>query len=384
MAGQVQVKKGREQSVMRKHPWLFSGAIQTSTEGLQDGDWVEVKEGSGKILGCGHFQKGSIAVRLITFDQEASTDIYQRRIAEAFRLRQVPGIIPPETNCFRLIHGEGDGLPGLVIDVYGSTAVIQSHSAGMSRDKTIITDALVALEGLKLEAVYFRDTFTEGGEYLFGKPSEIKSVSENGCHFAIDWERGQKTGFFLDQRDNRALLGPYSKGKKVLNTFCYTGGFSVYALKAGASLVHSVDASASAIELCEQNIRLNGFDPSLHKCYAEDVFDFLKRGEEKYDVIVLDPPAFAKHREAKHQAMKGYQRLNLEAMRIINNGGIIFTFSCSQVVDRQLFYDTVMSAAILSGRAVRVLGHLSQPADHPVSAFHPEGAYLKGLILQVS
>ena len=384
MAGEVLVKRGREQSILRKHPWLFSGAIHSSTEGLRDGDWVEVKEGSGKILGRGHYQKGSITVRLITFGKEEATAIYHRRISEALRLRQVPGIIPPDTNCFRLIHGEGDGLPGLVVDVYDRTAIIQSHSAGMSRDKAFIARALTTLDGLKIEAVYFRDTLTEGGEYLAGKQSEQKIVSENGCLFTVDWEQGQKTGFFLDQRDNRALLGQYSKGKKVLNTFCYTGGFTVYALKANASLVHSVDASASAIELCEQNIRLNGFDPAVHKCFAEDVFKFLQGGEEKYDVIVLDPPAFAKHREAKHQAMKGYQRLNLEAMRIIGSDGIIFTFSCSQVVDRQLFYDTVMSAAMLSGRAVRVLGHLSQPADHPVSAFHPEGAYLKGLILQVS
>lgn len=377
------LRKGREQSILRRHPWVFSGAIALETSNPADGDWVRITGEDGTVLGWGHYQKGSITVRVLEFGETLRADLYHHRIKEAWRMRQLPGVIPSATDCFRLIHGEGDGLPGLIVDVYGSVAVIQAHSAGMTRDSERISEALLSSGPAEIKSVFFRSTSEEQGKWMVGQNIGTLTVHENNHKFEVDVEKGQKTGFFLDQRENRELLGRYSSGKKVLNTFCYSGGFSVYALKHGASLVHSVDASASAIQLCRRNLELNGFDASQHSCFEQDTFSFLRSSSEQYDVMVLDPPAFAKHKDARHQAMKGYQRLNAEAISRIAEDGILFTFSCSQVVDRQLFYDTVMSSAIASGRDVRVLAHLSQPPDHPVSAFHPEGAYLKGLVLHI-
>jgi 23S rRNA (cytosine1962-C5)-methyltransferase len=344
---------------------------------------VSVCESNGKVLGFGHFQNGSIAVRILSFGPEKpDSSLYEIKIRKAFQLRNTIHVISPTTNCYRLIHGEADGLPGLIVDVYNKVAVVQAHSDGMHNDKALISESI--LKAVPINAVYFKSQHDSGSEYLIGSESTPHEVLENGNRFLVDWQLGQKTGFFLDQRENRKLLSEFSNGKKVLNTFCYTGGFSVYAVRSGAQFVHSVDASEKAIELCKQNLILNGNDISQHECFIADIFDYFKSSQEKYNLIILDPPAFAKHREARHQAMKGYQRLNAEAIKRIDSGGIIFTFSCSQVVDRKLFYDTVMSAAIQAGRDVKVLSHLSQPADHPVSAFHPEGEYLKGLVLYVA
>ena len=384
IAGKAVLKKGREQSLARFHPWVFSGAIGHITPGLPDGCWVSVENSEGKILGYGHYQKGSISIRMIVFGQEFNPGVFNLKLENALSFRKNIRLPDEETNAWRLVHGEGDGLPGLVIDIYDRVAVVQAHDFGMSADRHHIAAALQKNLGDRISAIYFRDTSSDAGQYLIGTASAPCEILEHGNRFLVDWEHGQKTGFFLDQRENRELLSTYARGRKVLNTFSFSGGFSVYALKGGAELVHSVDASSSAISLCVQNIRLNGFDPDVHRCYEEDTFDFLKSSEVIYDMIVLDPPAFAKHKDARHQAMKGYQRLNAEAMKVIASGGILFTFSCSQVVDRQLFYDTVMSSAIQAGRQARVIGHLSQPADHPVSAFHPEGAYLKGLILHIN
>jgi len=382
--GKVVLKKGREQSLLRFHPWIFSGAIDKLTPDLPDGSWVAVEDFSGNTIGFGHWQKGSISVRMVLFGRDFYSDIYKQKVAEAIRFRKSISLPDAQTNAWRLIHAEGDGLPGLIVDIYDRVAVVQAHDAGMSADKDHIAEAVRLNLGDSITAIFFRDTNADSGHYIYGAAAAPAEVSEHGNKFLIDWEHGQKTGFFLDQRENRALLSTFARGRKVLNTFSFSGGFSVYALKGGAELVHSVDASSSAISLCVQNIRLNGFDPDVHRCYEEDTFDFLRSSESIYDLIVLDPPAFAKHKDARHQAMKGYQRLNAEAMKVIAPNGVLFTFSCSQVVDRQLFYDTVMSSAIQAGRQARVIAHLSQPADHPVSAFHPEGAYLKGLILHIS
>lgn len=386
--GHVILKKGREASAKRFHPWIFSGAIQTTEGTPGEGGWVCVQDASKNILGYGHYQQGSITVRILTFsDKPPGADFYQHKILAAWYQRESSGVRSPLTNCFRLIHGEGDGLPGLIIDMYDRTAVVQGHSGGAHADRHFISEALQKSLGDEVESIFYKSMSSAEskaqGEYLFGKANVPQVVLEHGHKFYIDWEIGQKTGFFLDQRENRKMLGALSRGKKVLNTFCYTGGFSVYALHAGASLVHSIDASDRAIDMARKNIELNGFDPETHTCFTGDTFDFLRDTKDKYDIIVLDPPAFAKHKEAKHQAMKGYQRLNAEAIRAINPNGIIFTFSCSQVVDRKLFYDTVVSAAIQSGRETQVLSMLSQPADHPVSIYHPEGEYLKGLVLFV-
>ena len=380
--GKVTLKPGRETSLNRFHPWIFSGGIKSKEGDIKDGDWVSVVSAPGKVMGYGHFQNGSIAVRVLSFDEPPSPELYRKKIHNAFVLRKNIGVFSHTTNCYRLTHGEGDGLSGLIIDVYNKVAVIQSHSDGIHADRNYIAEAIKS--EFPVDAIFYKSHSGSDSEYLFGLEETPSVVTEHGNKFLVDWQQGQKTGFFLDQRENRKLLGEYAKGKKVLNTFCYTGGFSVYAIKNRAQLVHSVDASEKAIELCRQNITLNELDPNLHSCFAMDSFDYFKSSPEKYDLIILDPPAFAKHREAKHQAMKGYQRLNAEAIKRINSGGIIFTFSCSQVVDRKLFYDTVMSSAIQAGRDVKVLTHLSQPADHPVSAFHPEGEYLKGLILYVT
>ena len=391
--GQIFLKHGRDISLLRFHPWVFSGAIAKTEGDISDGNQVSVTNASGKVIAHGHYQAGSIAVRVLSFGSEPPTSkLYHEKIDAALSLRLKTGLVSNQTNAYRLIHGEGDGLPGLIIDYYDGVAVVQAHSYGMHNDRMQIAEALQEVLKKNLKAVYYKSKATLPGkardiqqdEYLFGMSGVPHVVLEHGNKFYVDWEEGQKTGFFLDQRENRKLLGEFSAGKKVLNTFCYTGGFSVYALKAGAEFVHSVDASEKAIELTRKNIELNGFDTEKNSSHAVDTFEFLKDKKDVYDLIILDPPAFAKHRDARHQAMKGYQRLNSEAMKAIRKGGIIFTFSCSQVVDRQLFYDTVSSAAILAGRDVKVLHQLTQPPDHPVSMFHPEGEYLKGLVLYVA
>lgn len=392
ITNKIILKKGKEYSIERFHPWIFSGAIQKMEGSVTDGCWVEVLNFKNKTLGFGHYQNGSIAVRMVSFgEQVPAENFWETKLSSALKMRNNSGLPAADTNAFRLIHGEGDGLPGLIVDYYNGATVLQAHDVGMHNDRQKIAQALAAVLGESLKTVYYKSHGTLPGklrdaqqdEYLYGSSIAAHAVTENGNKFLIDWEEGQKTGFFLDQRENRKLLGDFSKGKKVLNTFCYTGGFSVYALHAGAELVHSVDASEKAIALTRKNLELNGYDPNIHACFAEDTFDFLKDKQNEYDVIVLDPPAFAKHRDARHQAVKGYQRLNTEAIKKIKPGGIIFTFSCSQVVDRQLFYDTIVSAAIQASRQIKVLHHLSQPADHPVSIFHPEGEYLKGLVLYV-
>jgi len=382
------LKQGREASIKRFHPWVFSGAIERMEGSPADGDWVEVKDSRKETIGFGHYQKGTITVRLLSFSSHPPTaEIYDEMIARAFNQRKVAKIIHEQTNCYRLIHGEGDGLPGLIVDVYHGVAVMQAHAAGIHADRHLIAKAIDQVLGDDIHSIYYKSqgTLAAGeNEYLLGMSPVPHVVIEHGNKFLIDWEEGQKTGFFLDQRENRKLLGEMSAGAAVLNTFCYTGGFSVYALKGGAALVHSVDASKKAVDLTRKNIELNGYDPAHHACFADDTFDFLKDKKDQYDIIILDPPAFAKHKDAKHQAMKGYQRLNAEAMRVIKPNGIIFTFSCSQVVDKQLFYDTIVSAALQAGRQVRVLQQLGQPGDHPVSLYHAEGEYLKGLVLFVN
>jgi 23S rRNA (cytosine1962-C5)-methyltransferase len=392
ISGKVFLKRGKEISIERFHPWIFSGAIQKLEGAVTDGSWVEVMAFNNRTLGFGHYQNGSIAVRMLSFySDKPAPDFFAKKLSNALALRNSASLPDDRTNAFRLIHGEGDGLPGLIVDYYHGVCVMQAHSVGMHLDRNEISAALQQVFADNLTAIYYKSQSTLPGklrdagqdEYLFGKGIGKHIILENANQFYVDWQEGQKTGFFLDQRENRKLLGSFSRNKKVLNTFCYTGGFSIYALTSGASLVHSVDSSQKAIDLTRSNIELNGFDPALHECFAEDTFDFLKDKQNEYDVIVVDPPAFAKHRDARHQAVRGYQRLNTEAMRAIKPGGILFTFSCSQVVDRQLFYDTIVSAAIQAGRQTSVLHHLSQPADHPVSIFHPEGEYLKGLVLYV-
>ncbi|MCW5912948.1 MAG: class I SAM-dependent rRNA methyltransferase [Cyclobacteriaceae bacterium] len=388
MKGTVTLKQGRDHSVKRFHPWIFSGAVQSYTDSLQDGDWVEVQDARKTTLGYGHYQKGTITVRVITPGHAApGPAIYNSKIEKALAVRLEAGVLSHSTNACRLVHGEGDGLPGLIVDIYHDVAIVQAHSAGMHHDRMHIAEAVKAVltqASLNVGAVYYKSLLDKtGSEYLLGMAAVPHVVLEHGSKFYVDWEEGQKTGFFLDQRENRKLLGEMAKGKTVLNTFCYTGGFSVYALQNEAKLVHSVDASEKAVALTRKNLALNGYDPNVHECVASDTFDFLKDKKDVYELVILDPPAFAKHKDARHQAVKGYQRLNAEAMKMIKPGGIIFTFSCSQVVDRQLFYDTVVSAGIQAGRPIKVLHHLSQPADHPVSLYHPEGEYLKGLVLYV-
>lgn len=385
--GAVILKKGKDQSIQRHHPWIFSGAIGSKEGDLKSGDWVCVQDANGKPLGYGHFHHGTIAVRVLHFaPAPPPPDFYLEKIKSAGQLRQAIGLPASGTNAFRLIHGEGDGLSGLIVDFYHGVAVVQAHSAGMQLEKEKIVQALLE-EVENLTAVYFKrptaHSESGGDGYLYGMGVVPHIIEEHNYKFYVDWEGGQKTGFFLDQRESRKLLRKFSNGKKVLNTFCYTGGFSIYALQGGATAVHSVDASEKAIELTRRNIELNGFSNEQNPSFAADTFEFIKDKKYQYDVIVLDPPAFAKHKSAKHQAMKGYQRLNAEAFRVIKPGGIIFTFSCSQVVSRQLFYDTMVSAAIQSNRNIKVLHHLAQPGDHPVSIYHPEGEYLKGLVLYV-
>jgi 23S rRNA (cytosine1962-C5)-methyltransferase len=393
----VFLKPGKETPVLRFHPWVFSGAIARVEGEPADGDVAEVFSKRGELLGVGHFHHGSIAVRLLSFGEAdlESEDFWMEKLHNALKARTP---LPTGVGLgvgLRLVHGEGDSLSGLVVDVYGKTAVVQCHSIGMHRQRDLIATALRKIFGERLEAVYDKSADTlppkyaenQANGYLWHRsPSEMTTsaiIEENGVRFKVDWETGQKTGFFLDQRDNRQLLSKFATGKTVLNAFCYTGGFSCYALKAGAALVHSVDISAKAMELTAENVALNAPFSGQHEGFTDDVLRFLKNSERQYEVMVIDPPAYAKSLEKRHNAVQGYKRLNVEAMKKVAPGGILFTFSCSQVVDRELFYHTIAAAAMEVGRPVRVLHHLTQGADHPVSLFHPEGAYLKGLVLFV-
>jgi 23S rRNA (cytosine1962-C5)-methyltransferase len=386
------LKSGKDDAVLRQHPWIFSGAIKKMNGNPQEGDIVDVFNNKDRFLGCGHWQNGSIAVRIFSFEQvEPDYNFWKSRLVDAYNMRDAIGLINNEsTNVYRLVFAEGDNLPGLVIDYYNGAAVIQAHSFGMYLLRHDFTKALKEIYGDKLHTVYSKskeslpknNEYDVENEFLFGdKESEV--VLENGNKFEVNWVNGQKTGFFIDQRYNRELVGKYSKNRKVLNTYCYTGGFSIYAIKEGAKMVHSVDSSAKAIDLTDNNVKLNGFEDNNHKSFAIDTMSYLQKMEETYDLIILDPPAFAKHRDVRHKAIQGYKRLNAIAFKNIAPGGILFTFSCSQVVDRRLFESTVLAAAIQSGRKVKILHHLSQPADHPASIFHAEGEYLKGLVLYV-
>ena len=391
----IVLNKGKEQSPKRRHPWVFSGAIKKiqAEKELEEGEIVEVFSSGGEYLGTGHYQPGgSIAVRLFSFERVLPNyDFWKSKIQTAFTYRQTLGFTPQaETNVYRLIFAEGDGLPGLIVDVYGNTAVMQCHTIGMYLIREQLAKALIEVGSTVITAVYDKSAETLPAKaaaqaqngYLIGEGRGSEVVNENGVKFLVDWVHGQKTGFFIDQRENRALLAHYSPGKSVLNTFCYTGGFSMYSLQQGASLVHSVDSSKKAIELTDQNAELNGVT-ERHQSFAVDTFTFLKDNPDSYDIIILDPPAFAKHQNVRHNAVMGYKRLNVEAIKRIKSGGILFTFSCSQVVDKYLFNSTIMAAAIEAGRNIKIMHHLSQPADHPVSIFHPEGEYLKGLVLFV-
>lgn len=385
------LKPGKEASVRRFHPWIFSGALREMPSTVADGDIVEVYDSRGHLLGVGHFHRGNIAVRLLAFEAADMTQeaFWVAKLRAAFALRQQLGLA--QQGGYRLVHGEGDGLSGLVIDIYGRVAVMQCHSIGMHRQRALIAAALQGVVEPPLQAVFdkSRETLPEDyaqavqNGYLLGTAAGHGVVSENGVRFRVDWESGQKTGFFLDQRDNRQRLAQWAAGKTVLNAFAYTGGFSCYALKAGAALVHSVDISAKAIALLEENVALNQPFAGQHVAYAEDALSFLRKTELRYDIVVIDPPAFAKSVNKRHNAVQGYKRLNAAALQRVAPGGLLFTFSCSQVVSRELFEHTVAAAAIEVGRPVRVLHSLSQGADHPVNLFHPEGAYLKGLVLQV-
>lgn len=387
------IAKGKEHSIQRKHPWVFSGALASDTSELQDGDLVCLTTKKQQILGIGHFQHATISVRILSFDYETIDEaFYERRLSNAYQLRLRIGLLNTNNNIFRICHGEGDLLPGLIIDYYNGVAVIQCHSFGMYRQVDLIAQALQKVIGPELKAIYHKSSDTlpkrevaaDGAPdgYLFGEVATPHLAKENGVQYQIDWINGQKTGFFIDQRENRALLGKYAQGKKVLNTFCYSGGFSLQALQHGATLVHSLDSSKKAIVLTDANVALNQFE-DRHGSICEDAMDYMKNLPEDYDIIVLDPPAFAKHRDKRHQAIQGYKRLNAHAIRQIKPGGLIFTFSCSQVVDTLLFTNTVIAAAIEAGRSCRILEQLHQPADHPIQAFHPEGAYLKGLVIQI-
>lgn len=390
----IYLRKGKDESLERFHPWVFSGAIASLPDGIEEGDTVKVAASDGRVIGVGHYQIGSITVRMLAFgEEEIGHDFFLGRLQQALRLRQALGLMRADNEAFRLVHGEGDFLPGLVVDVYGPTAVVQAHSPGMHFARHAIAKALVeATKGtLSIRNVYYKSETTlpykaqldpVNGYILGGYETDL--TVENGLKFHIDWLKGQKTGFFVDQRDNRSLLEKYSRGRSVLNMFCYTGGFSVYALRGGALRVASVDSSAKAISLTKANAELNFPGDERHQAYAEDAFKFLDGiGQGEYDLIVLDPPAFAKHRTALRNALRGYQRLNARAIERIAPGGVLFTFSCSQAVSKEQFRLAVFSAAAQTGRRVRILHQLTQPADHPVNIYHPEGEYLKGLVLYV-
>ena len=390
----IYLKPGKEESLKRFHPWVFSGAIARMDGEPEEGEVVEVYTAQKEFIAKGHFQIGSIAVRVLTFRQDEAIDacFWRRRLDIALQMRRSIGLVGREdNNTYRLVHGEGDNLPGLVIDIYARTAVMQAHSAGMHLDRMAIADALAEVTQGEIDNIYYKsettlpykaDLFPENGFLRGGNADNV--AMEYGLNFHIDWLKGQKTGFFVDQRENRALLERYARGRNVLNMFCYTGGFSVYAMRGGALSVHSVDSSAKAIDLTNKNIALNFPDDARHTAYAEDAFKFLDRMEQgAYDLIILDPPAFAKHRDALRNALQGYRKLNARAFEKIRPGGILFTFSCSQAVNKDQFRMAVFTAAAQSGRSVRILHQLTQPADHPVNIYHPEGEYLKGLVLYV-
>ncbi len=392
MYKQIFLKRGKEESLKRFHPWIFSGAIHHMDEGIEEGETVRVITAAGEFIAVGHYQIGSISVRVLSFeDIEINTDFWCERLQSALDVRIGVGIADsPTNNTYRLVHGEGDYLPGLVIDCYGSTAVMQAHSVGMHVCRNEICQALVQVMGDRIANVYYKsettlpykaDLHQENGFLVGGDASNV--AMENGLKFHIDWLRGQKTGFFVDQRENRSLLELYAKGKSVLNMFCYTGGFSVYAMRGDAKQVHSVDSSAKAIELTNDNVALNFPGDARHEAFCEDAFKYLDEHDQQYDLIVLDPPAFAKHRAALRNALKGYTRLNVKGLQRIKKGGILFTFSCSQVVTKDNFRNAVFTAAAQVGRKVRILHQLHQPADHPINIYHPEGEYLKGLVLYV-
>ncbi len=405
------LKPRREESLLRYHPWVFSGAIAQVVGHPAEGDLVSVCSADGKLLACGHYQIGSIAVRILSFDEDPTLpDFWERMLLRAYQLREAYGLAQNErTNCYRLVHGEGDGLPGLIVDYYNGVCVLQAHSVGMFRAKNAICEALKTVYGERLKAVYDKSSgtapFKAGLDlvdgYLwkapdFDEPSSCHTerserisrdeliVLENGNKFLVNWQEGQKTGFFLDQRENRAAVGRLAAGRKVLNLFCYTGGFSIYALAGGAVHVDSVDSSQRAMDMVDRNVALNGFTPEQHTSYCADAIDFVKNVPDgAYDLIIVDPPAFAKHRGALKNALRAYQRLNAAAIAKVAPGGFVFTFSCSQVVDKEAFALAVFSAAAETGRSVRILDRLNQPADHSVNIYHPEGEYLKGLLLYV-
>ena len=399
MYKQVYLKKGKEDSLLRFHPWIFSGAISRIEEGLEEGDIVRVMTHDDRFIAVGHFQIGSIAIRVLSFhDVEIDDRFWESRLKAALHVRQSVGVVREEgdglrvfpNTTYRLVHGEGDNLPGLIIDIYGKTAVMQAHSVGMHVCRELIAKALVKVMGDKLDSIYYKSETTlpykaelgqENG-FIYGETDNNIAI-ENGLKFHIDWLKGQKTGFFIDQRENRSLLEYYAKGRSVLNMFCYTGGFSVYAMRGGAEVVHSVDSSAKAIELTNKNVELNFPNDSRHEAICEDAFKYLDDHDGKYDLIILDPPAFAKHRNALKNGLRGYTRLNVKGFERIKPGGILFTFSCSQVVTKDNFRQAVFTAAAQAGRKVRILHQIHQPADHPINIYHPEGEYLKGLVLYV-
>lgn len=392
----IYLKRGKEDSLLRFHPWIFSGAIQSMDGEPEEGEVVEVYTNNKEYIATGHYQIGSIMVRVLSFNHETIDEAYYaKHLASALDVRRCIGLITPQdaetpNTTYRLVHGEGDNLPGLVIDVYARTAVMQAHSVGMHRDRMIIAKALKSIMGDELQNIYYKSETTlpykadlgqENGFLLGGSADDV--AIENGLKFHVDWLHGQKTGFFVDQRYNRSMLEQYSHGRKVLNMFCYTGGFSFYAMRGGAELVHSVDSSQKAIDLTNANVELNFPGDPRHKAFAEDAFKFLDNMETPYDLIILDPPAFAKHKDALRNALKGYTRLNRKAFEKIKPGGIVFTFSCSQAVDKDHFRTAVFTAAAAAKRNVRILHQLHQPADHPINIYHPEGEYLKGLVLYV-
>ncbi len=399
MYKQVYLKRGKEDSLFRFHPWIFSGAIGKLDEGIDEGDVVRVMTDEGNFIAVGHYQIGSIAVRVLSFHDVIIDDVFWKsRLTAALQVRQSIGVIREKVGSetsfpnttYRLVHGEGDNLPGLIIDIYGRTAVMQAHSVGMHICRETVAKALVSVMGERLDSIYYKSETTlpfkadlgqENG-FIYGSTDNNIAI-ENGLQFHIDWLKGQKTGFFIDQRENRTLLESYAKGRSVLNMFCYTGGFSVYAMRGGAEVVHSVDSSAKAIELTNKNVALNFPDDTRHEAICEDAFKYLDAHDGKYDLIILDPPAFAKHRKALKNGLRGYTRLNVKGFERIKPGGILFTFSCSQVVTKDNFRQAVFTAAAQAGRKVRILHQLHQPADHPINIYHPEGEYLKGLVLYV-
>ena len=386
------LNKGKEESLRRYHPWVFSGAVHHIEGEPKEGDLVRVLTHDGTFIAVGHWQIGSIAVRVLSFlDEVINHQFWTKKLATAYEMRKAIGVANnPQNSTYRLVHGEGDNLPGLVVDMYGETAVMQAHSVGMHNNRMDIAKALKDVMGEKLQNIYYKSETTlpykadlgqENGFILGSTPDDV--ATENGLRFHIDWLKGQKTGFFVDQRDNRSLVEYYAKDRNVLNMFCYTGGFSVYAMRGGARLVHSVDSSQKAVDLVNANVELNFPNDARHKAFAEDAFKFLDQMKASYDLIILDPPAFAKHRDAVRHAIKGYTRLNARAMEKIKSGGILFTFSCSQAISKEQFRMAVFTAATLAKRQVRILHQLHQPADHPVNIYHPEGEYLKGLVLYV-